>query len=109
MLLLAFYKDLWTGRFSSICLLLILCFFIQYSVLHYYANDNNLFVIGKNKEDIKSLFLLDLTIVNNWFYKNSMILNPGKSHFMCFGKNLDDNEMLNFNNLTIKNSEEVEI
>ena len=86
MLLLASYKDLWTDRFSSICLLLILCFFIQYSVLRYYADDNNLFVIGKNKGDINSLFLLDLLTVINWFYENSMILNPGKSHFMCFGK-----------------------
>ena len=30
--------------------------FIQYSVLSNYADDNNLFVIGKNKQDIKSLF-----------------------------------------------------
>ena len=28
---------------------------------------------------------------------------------MCLGKSLDDNEMFNFNNLTIKNSKEVEI
>ena len=38
-----------------------------------------------------------------------MILNPGKSHYMCLGKNLDDNEMLHFNNLNIKNSKELEI
>ena len=38
-----------------------------------------------------------------------MILNPEKSHYMCLGKNLDDNEALNFNNLTIKSSKEVEI
>ena len=31
-----------------------LVFFIQYSVLSNYADDNNLFVIVKNKEDIKS-------------------------------------------------------
>ena len=57
-----------------------LVFFIQYSVLSNYADDNNLFVIGKNKEDIKSLLLLDFEIVNNWFYENFMILNPEKSH-----------------------------
>ena len=28
---------------------------------------------------------------------------------MCLGKNLDDNEMFNFNKLLIKNSKEVEI
>ena len=38
-----------------------------------------------------------------------MILNPGKSHYMCLGKNLDDNEVLNFNDLTIKSSKEKEI
>ena len=42
-----------------------LVFFIQYSVLSNYADDNNLFVIRKNKEDIKSLLLLDFEIVNN--------------------------------------------
>ena len=42
-----------------------LVLFIQYSVLSNYADDNNLFIIGKYKEDIKSLLLLDLEIVNN--------------------------------------------
>ena len=71
-------------------------FFIQYSALSNYADDNNLFVIGKNKEGIKSLLLLSFEIVNNWFYENVMILNPKKSHYMCLGKILDDNEVLNY-------------
>ena len=75
-------------------------FFIQYNVLNNYADDNNLFVIGKNKEDIKSLLLLDLELVNNLFHENFMTLNPEKSHYMCLGKNLDI-EVLNFNNLII--------
>ena len=66
-----------------------LAFFIQYS-----ADNNNLVVTGKNKEDIKSLLSLDFEIVNNWFYENFMILNPGKSHYMCLEKSLDDNKML---------------
>ena len=48
-------------------------------------------------------------MVNNWFYENFMTRNPRKSHCMCLGKNLDDNEVLNFNELTIKSSKEVEI
>ena len=82
--------------------------FIQYTVLSNYAGDNNLFVIGKNKEGIKSLLLLDFKIVNNWFYENLMILNPVKSHYMCLQKNLDDKELFKFNNLTLK-SRKVEI
>ena len=58
-------------------------FFIQYSVLSNYADNNNLFVIGKNKEDIKSLLLLDFMIVNNWFHENFMVLNSEKRHDMC--------------------------
>ena len=38
-----------------------------------------------------------------------MILNPEKSHYMCLGKNFDDNEVLNFNNLIMESSKEVEI
>ena len=38
-----------------------------------------------------------------------MILNPGKSHYMCFCKNLDNNKAFIFNNFTIKSSKEVEI
>ena len=65
-----------------------LALFIQYSVLSNYANDN-LFITGKNKKDI-SLFLSDIEIVNNRFYENLMILNPGKSHYVSW-KNLDNN------------------
>ena len=44
MLLLGFREYLLTARYSSVV------FFIQYSVLSNYADDN-LFVIEKNKED----------------------------------------------------------
>ena len=40
--------------------------------------------------------------------KTFLILNPEKV-IMCLGKNLHDNEVLNFNNLIIKSSKEVEI
>ena len=50
-------------------------------ILRYYRDNNNLFTIGKNKKDItKGLLFLDFEIVNNWFYENSIILNPEKSH-----------------------------
>ena len=83
-------------------------FFLQFSVLSNYADNNNLFVKEKNKEGIKSLLLLEFERVNNWFYEDFMILNPEKV-IICLGKNLDDKEVLNFNNLTIKSSKEVEI
>ena len=54
-----------------------LVLFIQYSVLSNCADDNNLLVTGKNKEDKKSLHLLDFGIVNNWFYEKVLMLIPG--------------------------------
>ena len=40
---------------------------------------------------------------------NDIILNPGERHYMYLGKNVDDNEVLNFNDLTIKCGKKVEI
>ena len=86
-----------------------LIFFIQYCTLRNYANDNNLFSMGKDKDEIKNILSSDFTVVNDWFYENFMVLNPEKGHFMCLGKNIDDTETLSFNNLGLKNSREVEI
>ena len=38
-----------------------------------------------------------------------MILNPGKCYFMCIDKNVSDSELLNLNDLNLKNCKEVEI
>ena len=38
-----------------------------------------------------------------------MVLNAEKSHFMCLGKDIDDTETLSFNDLALKNSQEVGI
>ena len=65
--------------------------------------------MGKNKGQVKTFVSSDLKIISNRFYENFMVLNPEKSHFMCSGQKIDDTETLNFNNLTIKNSKEVEI
>ena len=69
-----------------------LVFFSQYCTLSNHADDN-LFSIGKNKDQVKTF----------------LVLNPEKIHFMCIGQKIDDAETLNFINLTIKNSKEVDI
>ena len=38
-----------------------------------------------------------------------MVLNPEKIHFMCLGKDIDNTESLNFNDLALKSSKEMEI
>ena len=60
-----------------------LVFFIERCTL---SNYNNLSISGKDKELIKSMLSSDFMIVENWFFENYMILNPGKCHFMCLAK-----------------------
>ena len=55
------------------------------------------------------MLLSDFRTVNNWFYENFMILNPGKCHFMSIGKETHDEDVFYYNNLTLKNSDEEEI
>ena len=64
---------------------------------------------GEDKELIKSMLSPDFVIVEDWFFENYMILNPEKCYFMCIGKNVSDSELLNLNDLNLKNCKEVEI
>ena len=82
-----------------------LIFFIQYCTLSNYADGNNLFYMGKNKDKIKNILSSDFRVVYDWFYESFMVLNPEKSHFMCLGKYIYDTETLSCNDLTLKNSE----
>ena len=86
-----------------------LVFFVEQSTLSNYADDNNLPISGEDKELIKSMLLSDFMIVENWFFENYMILNPGKCYFMCIGKNVSDSELLNLNDLNLKNCKELEV
>ena len=86
-----------------------LVFFIEQCTLSSYANGNNLSIAGEDKEIIKSMISSDFMIVENWFFENYMILNPGKCYSMCVGKSVRDSELLNLNDLNLKNSKEVEI
>ena len=84
-----------------------LIFFMQYCTLSNYADDNNLFSMGENKDEIKNILSSGFRVVNDWFYENFMILNPESSHFMCLGKDIDDTDNLSFNDLALKNSKQV--
>ena len=83
--------------------------FICFSTLSNYADDNNLFATGTDIQLINQMLLSDFRAVNNWFYENFMILNPGKCHFMSIGKDTHDEDVFYYDNLTLKNSNEQEI
>ena len=88
---------------------MILSFLFNTCTLSNYADDNNLISMGKNKDKVKTFLSSDFKIISDWFYKHFMVLKPEKSHFMCISQKNDDAKTLNFKNLAIKNSKEVEI
>ena len=44
------------------------------------------------KKKLKEHLSKDFQIVVNWFYENYMILNTEKCHYMCMGKDVEENE-----------------
>ena len=60
---------------------------------------------GFNLEEVKNCLSTDFDAVTKWFYKNHMALNAGKCHFMCLGKDTE-NETFNFKGLVMKNRKE---
>ena len=83
--------------------------FICFITLSNYAEDNNLFATGNDIQLINKMLSCDFRAVNNWFYENFMILNPGKCHFMSIGKDNRDKDIFYYDNLTLKNSNKEEI
>ena len=77
------------------------------TVLSNYVDDNKLYAIGNDKEETKRALVEDFHTIINWFYKNYMILNTGKCHYICMGKDLDENKISSHQKII--NSKEVEI
>ena len=63
-----------------------LILFLYTAVLSNYADDNNLYAIGNDKEETKRALVKDFQTVINWFHENYMILNTEKCHNMCMTK-----------------------
>ena len=59
--------------------------FIRKSEVCNFADDNALYSVGKNIEDVISDLKTDLIRVMEWFKINSSKANPGKFQFMAFG------------------------
>ena len=69
-----------------------------YTYIHY-ADGNNFFISGEDKELIKPMLSSDFEIVEDWFFENYMTLNLGKCYFVRISKNVNISELLNLNNL----------
>ena len=79
--------------------------FISNSSLSNYADDNTLYTFGDNLEKIKDNLRNSFDTMHQWFYKNDMVLNTEKCHFMCLGNNIEIGLFL-FHNILVENSKE---
>ena len=75
--------------------------FLSKAFLSKYANDNNLYSIGKELDIVKEKLRKDFKVVTDWFFENFMSLNPTKFHSMYLGRN-KKNETFNFENNLLK-------
>ena len=82
-----------------------LVLFLTETMLSNYADDNNLFSIGRDLNKVKDTLAKDFGIVTNWFYENFTVLNSKKCHFMCIGKD-GENETFTFKDVCYKSSKE---
>ena len=83
--------------------------FTCFSTLLNYADDNNLLTTGTDIQLINQILLSDFRTLIDWFYENILILNPVKCHFLSIGKNTNDKDAFYYDNLTLKNTNLVEI
>ena len=82
-----------------------LVLFLTETMLSGYADDNNLFSIGKDINKIKNILAKDFRIVTNWFYEMFMALYFKKCHCICIGRD-GDNEIFIFEDACYKSSKE---
>ena len=79
-------------------------YFEDKSYLSNYADDNVLYAFGSNLTEVKDKLSQDLLKLSEWFTENFMILNLGKCHYMCLGKDAV-NGILKFCDVELKSSE----
>ena len=60
--------------------------FLSDTFLSNYADDNNLYSIGKDCDLIQNLLRKYFMALTKWFFENYMVLNQKKCHYMCIGK-----------------------
>ena len=64
--------------------------FVSSSTLSNHADINTLYTYGYNLEEVKEVLLDDLNKVTERLFENYIVLNAEKCHFMCLGKNIEN-------------------
>ena len=76
--------------------------FLSNTFLSNYADENNLYSAGEELDIIKKKLPKIFKIVTDLFIESYMSFNLTKCHYMCLGKN-KENDTFNFKNASLKN------
>ena len=90
----------WVNLFINDLVLL-----LSETFLSNYADDNKLYSTGKELDILKEKRQKDLKVVTDLFFENYLSLNLTKCHYMCLGRNKENNTF-NLENISLKNSKE---
>ena len=63
-------------------------------MLSNYADDNNLFSIGKDISKVNDTLAKDFGIVTDWFSENFFVLNSKKCYFLWIGRDEENKHLL---------------
>ena len=63
-------------------------YFIQDAYICNFADDNSLYSIEDNLKEVKAILKKNFELLQEWFYENHMVLNPGKCHYLVINKDI---------------------
>ena len=61
-----------------------------------YADGNTLYAFGYNLEEIENTLRFDFDLVSKWFEEHYMVLNADQCHFICLGKDTENETFIKF-------------
>ena len=71
-----------------------------------WADETTLYSAGENHNTNRNILNQNLLSLQKWFYKNYMVLNPGKYCYMSFGSSPDKSDLILEDSTKIPSAEE---
>ena len=68
----------------------VICHMIQDAYIFNFTDNNSLYSVGDNLKEVKTIVMKNFKLVQVQFYKNCMILTPGKFHYLIRNRDTEN-------------------